>query len=252
MELQQILERYAEAIEAIDADPPAPGANRRTGVIYHPGFKSMSEKQAIEAVDQVWEHLHPGERSHHLCEQRYPTLPRSAKLDHLLSSSDHDDETEPEWGIEIKRLQSFGDNGKVNDFLTAKVLSPYLRDRSLLHDALRLREHSFTKRSAVVGYGFNYDAATVEEALERFKGDESALGAVRSIRKTIEASGPMRLDPLIEFADSILRLRGFTRGPRAQAAFRATSHPAGGQGILFGWEIRVPRREPDYDPRHPW
>lgn len=122
MKLQQILERYAEAIEAIDANPPAPGANRRTGVIYHPGFKSMSEKQAIEAVDRVWERLHPSERSYHRCEQPYPALPRSAKLDHVFSASDREEEAE--WGIEIKRLQSFGDNGKVNDFLTAEVLSP--------------------------------------------------------------------------------------------------------------------------------
>ncbi|MDU7428270.1 MAG: hypothetical protein E7K79_05780 [Actinomyces urogenitalis] len=96
----------------------------------------MSEKQAIEAVDQVWEHMHPGECSYHHCEQPYPSLPRSAKLDHVLSATGHDERGEPEWGIEIKRLQSLGDNGKVNDFLTAKVLSPYLRDRSLLHDAL--------------------------------------------------------------------------------------------------------------------
>lgn len=92
----------------------------------------------------------------------------------------------------------------------------------------------------------------MEEALERFQGDESALNVIRSIHKTIKASGPMHLDPLIEFADSILRMRGFTRGPRTQAAFHATSHPAGGEGVLFGWEIRVPHREPDYDPRHPW
>ncbi|WP_454299696.1 hypothetical protein [Salana multivorans] len=59
--------------------------------------------------------------------------------------------------------------------------------------------------------------------------------------------------PLIEFADAIMGLRGLTKGPRAEARFEAWSHPAGGTGVVFGWEIRPsPERDPEYDPRHPW
>ena len=64
--------------------------------------------------------------------------------------------------------------------------------------------------------------------------------------------GSMTIRPLLEFAESILGLRGYLRGSRAQAEFTAWRHPAGGRGLVFGWEIRRPELEPDYDPRHPW
>lgn len=250
MELQQIAERYAEAIEWVDATNMSAGANARTGVIYQPGFKSLDEGPAVDAIDNAWEELHPGERQVHKTGVLYQAVQRAA-CDHILTTDDSSEPNE-EWGIEVKRLQFVGDNGKRNDYATTKTLSPYLKDRGILHDAARLREYGFTRRIAVIAYSFDYDQATWLEAATRHKSTE-ARAILAEVAKVLDVNGGhLRTTPLMEFADAILGLRGFTKGPRAQADFEAWRHPAGGRGVVFGWEIRRPHLEPDYDARHPW
>jgi hypothetical protein len=255
VELQQIVERYAEAIELVDATTAVAKTNKRTGVIYQVGFKSIDEEPAVAAIDHSWEQTHPGERQVHRLTVTYPQipgkprLPSSAKVDHVITTDGAQDEDE--WGIEVKRLQFVGDNGKRNDYATTKVLSPYLKDRGMLHDAARLREYGFTRRIAVVGYCFDYDEFSIAEARLRHSSPD-ALDAINEIAAIVRNNGPLRTRPLMEFADAILGLRGYTTGPRAQAEFEAWRHPAGGRGVVFGWEIRRPHLEPDYDVRHPW
>jgi hypothetical protein len=217
----------------------------------------MVEEVVVPLLDEAWEHLHPGEREIHLTEIRYATaeVPSSAKVDHIMSSPEFIAANgglldENEWGIEVKRLQFVGDNGKNGDHEVAKVLSPYLKDRGMLHDALRLRQYGFTKRIAVIGYGFNYDNTTLAHAATLHTNGPAAL-TVENITKLVRLNGPLYNGPLIEFADAIIRLRGWTIGPRAEASFEAWKHPAGGTGVVFGWEIRRPHLEDDYDPRHP-
>jgi hypothetical protein len=182
---------------------------------------------------------------------RYPELAATAKIDHVVSTDGI--QTEDEWGLEVKRLQFVGDNGKRNDYATTKMLSPYLKDRGLLHDALRMREYGFTRRVAVIGYSFDYDQATRLEAMTRHQDNDEAGPVLAEIAKVLEVNGGhMRTRALIEFADAIMGLRGLTTGPRAEAPFEAWRHPAGGRGVVFGWEVRRPQLEPDYDPRHPW
>lgn len=249
MELQTIVNRYAMAIEYVDARIAHSGANTRTGLVYMPGFKSLNEEPAIDAIDDAWEHMHPGERLVHKMKVRYPELQATAKIDHVITT----DALGPdyEWGIEVKRLQFAGDNGKRNDFATTKMLSPYLKDRGLLHDALRLREYGFTRRIAVIGYGFDYDERSLAYAGTLHIAGQAAA-TVQNIAATVARDGPLYNRPLIEFADAILRLRGWTTGPRAEAPFAAWQHPAGGKGVVFGWEVRRPQADPDYDPRNPW
>lgn len=233
----------------VDANIATSGANTRTGVIYQLGFKSLNEEPAVDAIDDAWEHLHPGERQVHLMKVRYPDLPATAKVDHVVTT---DGLGLYEWSVEVKRLQFVGDNGKRNDYATTKVLSPYLKDRGMLHDAVRLREYGFSRRVAVIGYSFEYDQASWLEALSRHTSADSAA-TLAEIARVLEGNGGhMRARPLIEFADAIMGLRGLTSGPRAHAEFEAWRHPAGGRGVVFGWEVRRPQLEPDYDPRHPW
>lgn len=249
MDLQTIVERYAEAIEYVDREHTGVGANARTGIPYLPGFKSLNEEPAVAAIDAAWEVLHPDERQVHRVCVRYPGI-ATAKCDHVITTDEHRDDDE--WGIEMKRLQFVGDNGKRNDFATTKTLSPYLKDRGMLHDAARLREYGFTRRVAIVGFCFDYDLAYVGEATRRHQSPE-AREVITEVRRVMESNGGvLRIRPLIEFADAILGLRGFTTGPRAQADFEAWRHPAGGRGVVFGWEVRRPQLEADYDPRHPW
>lgn len=252
MKLQQIVERYAEAIAYVDRTTQTLGANARTGAIYIPGFKTLNEEPAVAAMDDAWEVLHPKERQIHLMGVRYPGLPATAKVDHVLTTDGVQIGVEDEWGIEVKRLQFVGDNGKSNGYATTKVLSPYLSDRGMLHDALRLREYGFTRRIAVVGYCFEYDQTSWLQASARHT-DAASTAVLREVSRTMDRNGGrLSVRPLIDFADSILRMRGLTTGPSAEAPFTAPRHPAGGRGLVFGWEIRRPNLEPHYDPRHPW
>lgn len=250
MELQQIVDRYAEAIAYIDVTGAVvAGVNPRTKLPYRPGFKALKEGVAVAAIDDAWEHLHPGERRRHRVGVRYPAV-RGTACDHVFTTDAVDDGDE--WGIEVKRLQFVGDNGKKNDFAIGKVLSPYLKDRGLLHDAVRLREHGFTRRVGVIAYSFDYDAASLAE-LHRRHTSVAARLVIREIEAVVRSNGiHLRTRPLYEFADAILNLRGLIIGPRGEAEFEAWRHPAGGRGVVFGWEVRRPHLEPDYDSRHPW
>lgn len=252
MELQQIVDRYAESLAHVDATTTVVGVNARTKVTYQPGIEPMTESVVVPLLDEAWEHLYPGERHHSVTEVRYPTkeVPSTTKLDHVFTTDGLLDEPQ-EWGIEVKRLQFVGDNGKNGDHEVAKMLSPYLKDRGVLHDALRLREYGFTRRIAVVGYGFDYDKTSLAHAATLHTTPLAAT-TVKNITAIVKNNGPLYNRPLIEFADAILRLRGFTVGPRAEASFEAWRHPSGGTGVVFGWEIRRPHLEDDYDPRHPW
>lgn len=253
MELQLIVERYAQALAHVDTTTTIIASSRNRGIVfYQPGIQPMQEEVVVPEVDAAWEQLHPGELLLRQTECDYPSsqVPGNPKLDHVFET-----EAVPyaqrEWGLEVKRLQFVGDNGINGDYEVAKMLSPFLKDRGVLHDALRLREYGFTRRIAVVGYGFNYDAASLQQAATLHTSTVAAT-TIRNIQRLVRSNGPLHFRPLIEFADAILRLRGWTIGPRAEATFEAWRHPSGGTGIVFGWEIRRPHLEPDYDPRHPF
>lgn len=252
MELQQIVDRYAEALAYVDATTTVIGVNARTKVQYQPGIQPMTESVVVPLMDDAWEHLYPGERNFRDTEVSYPAkeVPSTTKLDHIMTTDGLLNEP-PEWGIEVKRLQFVGDNGKNGDHETAKMLSPYLKDRGVLHDALRLREYGWTRRIAVVGYGFDYDKSSLAHAATLHKTTVAAT-TIKNISAIVKNNGPLYYRPLIEFADAMIRLRGWTTGPRAEANFEAWRHPSGGTGVVFGWEIRRPSWEKDYDPRHPW
>lgn len=242
MELQTIVERYAEAFEHVDPNAHNPN--------YQPGMQALTERQLLALVDGAWDARHPQERVCHATEVPYPTLNATTKIDHVFSTDSLVFEG-LEWGIEVKRLQFAGNNGGQNDYQVAKVLSPYLKDRGLLHDALRLQAHGFTRRIAVIGYGFDYDLDSLAHAAS-LHSSGTAAATVTRIRQRVHRDGPLHHRPLIEFADAIIRLRGWTKGPRAEAPFEAWRHPAGGRGVVFGWEIRRPELEDGFDPRHPW
>lgn len=249
VELQQVVERYAEAFAYVDANTIIQKANRRTGELYHLGLPSLGEEDALEQADMAWESLYRGELLEPWGSRtgvRYPTIPRAA-CDHVFSTTPGPN---PEWAVEGKYIAFVGNNGKNNDFGVGKMLSPYLKDRGVLHDAARLREHGFADRVAVMLYAFDYDSQTCDEAEGRHP---NSLDVIDNIRNVVGRNGaPLHARHVIELLDSILSLRGYLRGPRAQASFEAWRHPAGGYGTVYAWEIRRPHLEPDYNPAHPW
>lgn len=257
MELLQIVRRYAEAFQAVDTNTTTQRFNRRTGEAYRLGLPSLGEETALREADAEWDAMYPDELITPMSPRRnrppsrldypYPHIGRT-NCDHVFS-------TQPairtaEWAVEAKFISFVGDNGKNNDFGVGKMLSPYLKDRGVLHDAARLRTSEFTDRVAVVMYAFDHDDASCEEAVRRHPAEADVVGNIRDvIRKN---GAPLTARPVIEILDAVLTLRGFLRGPRVQADFEAWRHPTGGRGTVFGWEIRRPHLEPGYDPRNPW
>ncbi len=328
MELHEIVDRYARSLEYADAHFSYPSiTNQRNGHLYAPGFFSLRERDAVDYVIRAWEILATGSTApnvQHRQSVKYSGLSKE-KFDHQLAVQDSSGNFTPEWSIEVKRLQLIGNNGKRNDYAVGKTLSPYLKDRGLLHDALRLRDNAITPRAAVVGYVYHYDTLILEKMikysikrkikdLRNYVRSESVTHAVPdharrqidAILKSLAEVGPgidlpkailaenspfsnlhqiempafgshlvnqlqsnaetisnamevvkdnggrLRADPLVQFSDAIMNLRGLVIGAREQKSFSATLHPAGAEGLVFGWEVYLPARDPDFDPLHPW
>lgn len=251
MELPAIVARYAEALGSIDSVADGLRASGRTGDDHRPAVKTLTEPKTVAAVDAWWGDHYPQDFAQPELPRtgvRYPTMETVTACDHVFTT-DSTDEL-PEWAIEWKRAQLVGNNGKRNDFAVSKVLSPFLKDRSILHDVLRLRTYPLGRRHAVVGYGFNHSLESCEEARQLFPDEAERIGHIEDVCR--DNGGELSLRPLLDFAESILYVKGLIPGPRAESKFQAWAHPCGGRGIVFGWEVRRPELEEGFDPRHPW
>lgn len=256
MDLQTIVERYAECLEYVDAHTTTTRTNQRSRRRYLPGLLSLGEKVALSEVDQAWEALYTNElvtpsnpprsrREPGRVAFPYPNVPRTT-CDHVFST---DQVARPEWAVETKFISFFGDNGGNNDYGVSKMLSPYLKDRGLLHDAARLRESDFTRHVAVVMYAFHYSSRSCSVADRCFPQYAERISRVRGV--VTKNGGSLNANQLVEIVDAVLTLRGYLRGPRVQADFRAWRHPIGGRGTVYGWEIRRSQLEPGFS-HHPW
>ena len=250
MDLQEIVKRYADGLAFADTQPHPRRVNPRTGVIYLTGVKSLPEQDAVHAVTTWWgaefssDFIPPNGQVEGV---KYNTIPR-AKCDHVFTT-DHNLHP-PEWAVEVKHIALIGDNGKRNDYAVAKVLSPFLKDRSLLHDVVRLRSDPPARRLAVIGYTFDYDLTTCTEARLRHPEHPEEIQNIEDVVNN--NGGVLSIQPLLNFADGILRVRNFVVGPMCQEKFLAWRHPCGGRGLVFGWEISNPNTTVGFDPRHPW
>ena len=239
MQFNVILERFAAGLIAIDKDTRHVSANSRTGEIYLPGVKTMAEPKFVEELLTWWRSTHgsdfnPPNASDR--EVRYPGIPR-AKCD-LIFSTDGSPIDHPEWSIEVKHIALVGNNGKNNDFGVAKILSPYLKDRSLIHDIERMRDYGIGKRKAVVGYCFDYSFETCKEALKMHPLKSEIIENIREVcRKNDPISGDYSPLPMVEFASEIFTSKKLVKELHVKTFENAWRHPCGGRGIIFGWEL---------------
>ena len=147
MELREILERFSEGLVEVDSKTTHVSSNQRTGEVYLPGVKTMSEPKFVEEFLTWWLTTHSEDFNPVAAAKRevpYQGIPR-AKCD-LVLSTDGSSISYPEWAIEVKHIALVGNNGKNNDYGVAKILSPYLKDRSLIHDIERLRDFGEGKK----------------------------------------------------------------------------------------------------------
>jgi hypothetical protein len=242
MELEEILSRFAEGLVIVDRETQHVSANQRTGEVYLPGVKTMREPVFVEELLKWWNRDHSRDfnpREASALEVPYPNVPRSTC--DLIFSSDGSSLADPEWAIEVKHIALVGNNGKNNDYGVAKILSPYLKDRSLIHDINRMRKHPMAKRQAVIGYCFEYNFDSCIEALLMHPDHADYITNVRGVcHKNDPSSGSLEVTPMIEFANEIFVSRNLVKPMLIRNFEGAWRHPCGGKGKIFGWEI-IPR-----------
>lgn len=240
MELADILIRFAEGIIEVDRTTTHTSANRRTGEVYLPGVKTLSERKFIEEFASWWLTKYPNDfnpTNGLQIEVPYPNIAR-AKCD-LVISPVGTSLSLPEWAIEVKHIALVGNNGKNNDFGVAKILSPYLKDRSLVHDIERMRSSGISKRKAVIAYSFEYNKQTCAQALVLHPLQTDIVGNIKEVcRLNDPVNSEYPLLPLAQFADEIFQSNNLVTQLQVQDFSGAWRHPAGGNGKVFGWELK--------------
>jgi len=240
VELAHVVERFVEGLKFVDASSGSAATNQRTGAVYLHGVPAMSEAEVSKQILEWWVENYPSDFSPsdaHDREVRYPGIPR-ARCDIVFSSLGIE-AIRQEWAIEVKRIQFVGDNGKNNDFNVQKMLSPYLKDRSLIHDIERMREHPIAQRHAVIGYAFSYDFDTCREALVHHPGETLRISEIREVcKKNDPINGLINCTDVVNVADLQFRNANVVKQFVTQNFSGLWRHPCGGRGTVFAWEVK--------------
>lgn len=237
MELQTIVDRIAEGLTSIDAQDEGGRSNRRTREPYLKGLKTMPEREVTTGLVKWWPNAHPadfGGRLEIVSEIPYPKSP-SDRCDIFIREVATE---KPIWAIEVKHIALIGDNGKNNDYGVTKMLSPYLKDRSLRHDMMRLRDSGFGCSSASVVYSFSYSPQSVLEALSRYPMHADRIGEMERVRASAQdEKGEYSIEPMVKLVTHMLKTEGLAN-ETAEAEFSgAWAHPCGGRGIVAAWGV---------------
>lgn len=238
-DLAGLCQRVADLLPEVDRSAPTGKVSPRTGSTYLPGVPALSETDFRDLLVRAWCTKYPEELSptgEIRTEVPYPKLPR-ARCDLVFSTSTWRS-PRPEWAVELKRIQFVGDNGKNNDFNVQKMLSPYLKDRSLIHDIHRMRQHPLASKHAVIAYCFSYNFATCQDAEKHHPSEKARIDNLREVCKRNDpVSGDLRCQDLIVATDSFLREQRVVADLATCDFEDLWRHPCGGRGTVFGWLV---------------
>lgn len=243
MDLATIVARTAEGLVAVDSSTQIINANRRTGEPYLPGVPTLNEPQFVAELLRWWQASYPQDflEKQPPCVE-FPYGNGDDACDLVLRSPLFHGPEQWEWAIEYKYIRLVGNNGKNNDYGVAKAVSPYRKDRSFVHDALRLSQSSLARNKAAIIYGFEYDrdsvteSATISAQIGAPDYSKNILSVIRSVDPVNQA---YQLGPLEEIIhDYLLAKRLTSLPPETQTFSGATRHPCGGKGIVYAWLIR--------------
>lgn len=137
--MQQLVERFAEALKFIDASA-VPFRN------FQPGVGPYGEPQVVaRALDYL--------------RGRYPEEFRGA-----VTRRTPDVEVPGRWALEIKLVRPFGDNGKEAEHWSQNLLHPYAGNVSALSDLLKLRTVPLTQcvRRGLVVLTYSHTPARID------------------------------------------------------------------------------------------
>ncbi len=238
MELSQVVERFVEGITYIDRNDGQLRVNQRTKARYLPGLPLIPEADLTHLFARWWKGRYPSDfdpLDGLSTEVSYPLTPRNSC--DLVFSTDGN-EVVPEWAIEIKKPVLIGDNGKNNDFSVGKMLSPFLKDRSLVHDIQRLSREPIARRKAVIGFMFGYSFATCDEAIQHHPNESIRIDEIRNVCRINDPDkGVLNPGDLVRVADLFFQSRELVRPLLAKSFEGLWRHPCGGSGIVFAWEV---------------
>ena len=263
MELEKIVERIALLVPKIDSKSDIQNRNRRNKRPYVKGVATLFEPQFTKEVVKYWPLEYPEELSHISDEQPYPDGRETCDLV-LTNLEKNIPFGQFEWAIEIKYLRLVGNNGNNNDYVMQKAISPFLKDRSLVHDIEKLKKATFGKRKAIIFYGFDYDETSVEHAemiceriresipeddyyveapeqLDKFL-DDDLNPTPKNLRRVINSvdkyGDQYSLESVTEVIDAfVTRNEISTGGPIVRHFSGLDRHPCGKFGRVVGWEI---------------
>lgn len=248
LQLSSIVKRIAEAVPVIDRETNIQRTSRK-GEKYLMGARTLGEQLFVKAVADWWHTHHPTELPHFSSSHLEHPYPESAaeSCDLVICGADSPGmlDAQFEWAIEVKYLALVGDNGKNNDYVLQKLLSPYLKDRSVIHDARRLSRSRLARRRAVIVVGFDFDGAAVEAAFDICRSLGISDKYARNLRSVVRRVDPnhykYRLDPVLAIAHQALEIDGLVSAQWESARFAGlTRHPCGTEGMVCGWEV-LPR-----------
>ena len=239
MELSLILKRMAEGLIYVDENSEIYNSSRN-GIKYLPGLTTIYEPQCAKELMDWWINKYPEDfesTKNIYVNYSYPLKPGN-KCD-IVFTSDSLNAEKPEWAIELKKIAFLGDNGKNNDYGPSKLISPFLKDRSVAHDVVKLEEADIARKKAVIGYGFNYSEESLKIALEKHpKYSEIIKTAIKIVKSGGTSDNKLELAPLLEIADFIVSKLGYVKPLVTMPFSGAWRHPMGGDGIIFAWEFK--------------
>jgi hypothetical protein len=245
--LSNLVSRFGTCLSLVDKNTATVTMGKHGA--YLPGVQSMNEQVAVSEVVDYWRRLFPDDfhpRGECHVEVPYPMSPRSKADICFTTTNQFVDDSQLSllqtqkfgWAVEVKRFQFVGDNGKNNDFGVAKTFSPYLKDRSLAHDAQRLCESGLAERTAVLMYGFEYNEESCMKAMTLHPNEAARIREILKVCKINSPSSPSinfdllisRLNPNLEEVVSIVDY--------AEQKFPDLwRHPCGGELRIMAWEI---------------
>ena len=263
MELEQIVTRIASLIPLIDDTTEIQNHNRRNKRPYLKGVATLFEPQFTKELVRCWKEYYPDELGH--IHDEHPYYGSKETCDVVLTSNGFNTKLGSfEWAVEIKYLRLVGNNGNNNDYVLQKSISPFLKDRSLVHDIEKLKNATFSKRKAVIFYGFDYNENSVANAELISKKITESLGKStryvdlpeniddffhsdiapiaknlgRVIRSVNKHGNEYSLGPVTDVIDSyITKIGQIVDGPKTSKFSGLERHPCGEFGRVVGWEI---------------
>lgn len=263
MELEDIVKRIASLIPIIDSTSKIQNRNRRNKRPYVKGVATLFEPQFTTELVRCWPAEFQDELSFIDDEFPYPDSRDTCDLV-ITDSSDEVTLGQFEWAIEMKYLRLVGNNGNNNDYVMQKAISPFLKDRSLVHDIEKLKKANFGKRRAVIFYGFDYDDTSVSHAemmchriqnligeddyyvetpdeMEKFLEDD-LIPTPRNLRRVIASvnkhGDTYSLDAVTRIINAFMKINDISSGEPVVAHFSSLErHPCGKFGRVVGWEI---------------